>query len=177
MNQAKFNQLLFGADTALRAYAMNLTRDNEAANDLYQETAFKAYKHREKFQEDSNFNAWVFTLMKNTFINEYRRKKRRNTLLDATADSYLLNSSDKVVRNEGESNLTITELTQLIDKLPEKLKTPFLLSYQGYSIQEIAQELEIPEGTVKSRVHFARKRLKKDIQKNYYSRSVAELVA
>jgi RNA polymerase sigma-70 factor (ECF subfamily) len=177
MTQSTFKQLLYGADPSLRAYALNLTRDQEAANDLYQETALKAYKYRTKFREDSNFNAWAITLMKNTFINDYRRRKRRNTIFDFTPDQYLLNSSEQLVRNEGEGSMTMDELQDMIGELPEKLRVPFLLQYQGYRYDEISQQLEVPEGTIKSRIHFARKRLKQTIKDSYSLTSLSEMVA
>ena len=177
MKQSTFNKLLFGADPSLRAYALNLTRDQEAANDLYQETALKAFKYRDKFRADSNFNAWAITLMKNTFINDYRRRKRRNTVFDFTPDQYLLNSSEQVVRNEGESIMTMEELQTFIDTLPDKLRIPFLMQYQGYRYDEISSYLDVPEGTIKSRIHFARKRLKHRIAKEYSQHSISELVA
>lgn len=158
------------------AFACHLTKNEDEAQDLLQETAYKAFKYRSMYQPHTNLRAWLMTIMRNTFINDYRQKKRRQTLNDQTPNNFFLNSGDRVVVNLGESEITIKEVTRLIDSLEDWMKIPFLMHYQGYKYDEIATELDIPLGTVKSRIFFARKKLQESLQLMYQSSSTAELV-
>lgn len=151
----------------LKAFAYSLTRNEEASKDLFQETIYRAVKNKDKFEEGSNLKAWLFTIMKNIFINDYRKKRKANTLFDSTPNHYYINSTVKIDGNEGESSILINELFQLIDQLDEQLKVPFLMHYRGYKYQEIADRFGLPLGTVKSRIFFARKVLKEQIKKRY----------
>ncbi|RMD70952.1 MAG: RNA polymerase sigma factor, partial [Bacteroidetes bacterium] len=143
--------------------AWNLTRDREAARDLFQETACRACANLDKFRPGTNFKAWIFTIMKNIFINDYRRKKKTQTVFDDTEDLYYLNAGKQTIRNEGDANVLIEELTHMIDELDDNLRLPFMMHYEGYKYQEIADELGLPLGTVKSRIFFARQELKRRI--------------
>lgn len=149
----KFNAML-------HAFAFKLTGNFTDAQDLYQDTALKVLKNAEKFKPGTNFKAWSSTIMRNIFINDYRKKKRRSVITDSTDNNYYINSGDQSVINEGEKTLKYDELMLMIDDLPENLKRPFLMSYQGFKYDEIAKELEAPLGTIKSRIFFARKTLK-----------------
>ncbi|MEE9437790.1 MAG: RNA polymerase sigma factor [Saprospiraceae bacterium] len=160
---SKFNFLT----TALNSFAYNLTKNREDAKDLYQETAFRAMKNKEKFKTGTNFKAWTFTIMKNIFINNYRKKMKRNTIIDTTENQFFLNSGSAVVNNDAGKNILMKELKKMINALDESIKTPFMKHYAGYKYQEIADELELPLGTVKSRIFFARKALKSMIQNHY----------
>lgn len=155
----------------LRLYAFNLTQDKNDASDLYQEMAFKAFANFKQFRENTNLKAWLMTIMKNIFINNYRRKKRQNTISDATNGEYYINSSSQVARNDGEGNILIEELKKMIQELDESLKIPFLMHYQGFKYQEIADKLELPIGTIKSRIFFARNILKQKINQRYDAQS------
>ncbi len=160
---SKFDELTH----VLHNFAFNLTKNGEDAKDLFQETAFRAMHNKEKFRPGTNFKAWVFTIMKNIFINNYRKKVKANTIKDSTNNLYFINSGDKVITNEGDRNIMIDELTGMIDRLDETLKIPFVKHFQGFKYQEIADELELPLGTVKSRIFFARKELKSMIHRRY----------
>jgi RNA polymerase sigma-70 factor (ECF subfamily) len=151
----------------LQAFAYNLTKDFEESRDLYQETAFRALKNRDKFSPGTNFKAWLFTIMKNIFINNYRRKVKANTIIDTTDNQYYLNSGKKTVHNMAESSIMTKELNKMIDKLDDSIRIPFMRHFEGYKYQEIADEMELPLGTVKSRIFFARKELKDMIFKKY----------
>lgn len=151
----------------LMGFAMKLTKDKHRAKDLFQETALNAFKHREKFQADTNLKAWLTTIMKNSFINSFRKKKRRNEVIDNTSEDHLLNSGDQIVNNQGVSNVEMEELILMIDTLNDSLKIPFLMMYQGYQYDEICQELNLPMGTIKSRIFYARKELKHKIKARY----------
>jgi len=151
----------------LNSFAYNLTKSMDDAKDLYQETAFRAIKNREKFRPGTNFKAWLFTIMKNIFINGYRKKMKANTIMDATDNNYYINSGSVVVSNQAGSNIMVAEIKAMIQGLDETIKAPFMMHYSGYKYQEIADYLELPLGTIKSRIFFARKELKELIGKRY----------
>ena len=153
----------------LQAFAYNLTKNQEDAKDLYQETAFRALTNRDKFNPGTNFKAWSFTIMKNIFINNYRKKVKANTIMDSTDNMYYLNSGSVSISNGAEANILMEELTEMIARLDDSIRIPFLMHYQGFKYQEIADELNLPLGTVKSRIFFARKELKEMIGVNYTS--------
>ncbi|MEL7120528.1 MAG: RNA polymerase sigma factor [Bacteroidota bacterium] len=152
------------ANKLLKDLALKLTGNKHDANDLFQDTALRIIKNSDKFAPESNFRAWSVTIMRNIFINNYRKKVRRNLFYDRTLDGYYLNNGSELESNLGESNLAVEELKIMIDELPTDFKEAFMLRYQGYKYEEIAAELETPLGTVKSRIFFAKKKLKKKYQ-------------
>jgi RNA polymerase sigma factor (sigma-70 family) len=160
MSAKEFNQVLLENADFLKPFAVNLTKDSETANDLYQETLYKALANQEKYNVGTNIKAWLFTIMRNIFINDYRRKVKQKTVFDNSANDYLINLKQASVSNAAESNLRMKEITEAVHQLPEIFKTPFRLYFDGYKYQEIADVLAEPLGTVKSRIHFARKLLK-----------------
>ncbi len=151
----------------LHGFAYSLTKDFEDARDLFQETAFRAVKNRDKFTPGTNFKAWCFTIMKNIFINNYRKKVKVNMVIDRTDNNFYINSGKQTVRNEGDANIMMEELESMISGLEDGIRIPFLRHYQGFKYQEIADEMELPLGTVKSRIFFARKELKDLIFRKY----------
>lgn len=167
MSGIEFNARLDQMSIMLNAFAYTLTKNMEDAKDLYQDTAFRAIANRDKFLPGTNFKAWMFTIMKNIFINNYRKKVKANTIFDATDNQYFINSTSNMVRNEGESNIMMEELTGMVDALDQSIQVPFMMHFEGYKYQEIADELNLPLGTVKSRIFFARKELKEKINKRY----------
>jgi RNA polymerase sigma factor (sigma-70 family) len=162
---ADFKDLLANNSDFLKPFAVNLTRDNEAAKDLYQETLYKALANEDKYNSGTNIKAWLFTIMRNIFINNYRRKARQNTIFDNTPNDYLLDYKQPTVANDAEQKLRLKEIQEAINNLPEIFKTPFLLYFDGYKYHEIAEALHEPLGTIKSRIHFARKLLKEQINR------------
>jgi RNA polymerase sigma factor (sigma-70 family) len=165
MPSLEFNEILLGNADFLKPFAINLTRDTEAANDLYQETLYKALSNQEKYNAGTNIKAWLFTIMRNIFINDYRRKAKQKTIFDSTPNDYLINLKQVSVSNAAESDMRVKEIKKAIQQLPEIFKTPFLLYFDGYKYQEIAEVLDEPLGTIKSRIHFARKLLKEQINR------------
>lgn len=152
----------------LRGFAMKLIRDKNLADDLFQETALKVFRNRDKFREDTNFRGWLSTIMKNTFINQFRKNKRRSELQDTTAEGYLFNSVESTNGNEGEVNVQVYELTKVIDRLDDNYRVPFMMAYEGYQYDEIQKAMgNLPMGTVKSRIHHARKILKRRVNELY----------
>jgi RNA polymerase sigma-70 factor (ECF subfamily) len=147
----------------LKPFAITLTRDNETAKDLLQETMFRALANREKYNAGTNIKAWLYTIMRNIFINDYRRKVKQNTILDNTANDFLLDYNQVTVANDAESNLKMKEIMKAVHALPGIFRQPFSLYFDGYHYHEIAEILQEPLGTIKSRIHFARKLLKEQL--------------
>jgi len=143
----------------LNAFAYKLTQDKERAKDLYQETTFRALAYKDKFRIGTNFKAWTFTIMKNLFINDYRKMVKANVIMDSTDNNYYINSGKNVIANEGDSNIMMEELQAIMDDLDEGLRVPFMMHYEGFKYQEIADKFSLPIGTVKSKIFFARKEL------------------
>lgn len=167
MSTIEFNQQFNQMSNYLHAFAYNLTKNVDDSRDLYQETAFRALTNRDKFRPGTNFKAWLFTIMKNIFINNYRKKVKANTLFDSTDNNYYINSGSNQVHNDAGSNIMMKELNGFLDSLDDSIRVPFLMHYQGYKYQEIADALELPLGTVKSRIFFARKALKGMVRTRY----------
>ena len=172
MSTIEFNGRYEAMSKLLHSFAYNLTKNTEDAKDLYQETSFRALTNRDKFRPGTNFKAWLFTIMKNIFINNYRKKVRANTIMDSTDNDYYINSGNVVISNKAESNIMMDELTEMIDGMEDGIRIPFMMHYEGYKYQEIADELELPLGTVKSRIFFARKEMKDLINKRYDNMSI-----
>lgn len=163
MSTLEFNEILLGNAEFLRPFAINLTKDTESAKDLFQNTLYKALSNKDKYHSGTNIRAWLYTIMRNIFINDYRRKAKQKTIFDNTPNDYLINQNQATVSNAAESDIRIKEIKKYIRQLPEIFKTPFLLYFEGYRYNEIAEVLEEPLGTIKSRIHFARKLLKQQI--------------
>jgi len=109
--------------------------------------------------------------MRNIFINNYRKKVRRNMIVDQTPNNFYLNSGEEKVSNDGEHDVSFGELMRLVDTLPTDFREPFLMAYDGFKYEEIAEELGSPLGTIKSRIFFARKKLQKLYDENYRERA------
>ncbi|MBN2634956.1 MAG: sigma-70 family RNA polymerase sigma factor [Prolixibacteraceae bacterium] len=161
MTQFQFNNALLSLSSKLHYYALSLTSDSEKANDLLQETFLKALAYRDKFKQNTNFKAWIYTIMKNTFINDYRRNAKIKSTFDSSNNDYhLLFSKDKVYPAP-DSFYNSKEISKSINSLDDDYKVPFTMFIDGYKYKEIAEELKLPLGTVKSRIFFARKKLEK----------------
>jgi RNA polymerase sigma-70 factor (ECF subfamily) len=162
MSTTEFSELLLNNSEPLKPFAVILTHDQEIAKDLFQETLYRALANKEKYSAGTNVKAWLFTIMRNIFINDYRRKTRHRMIFDSSGES-LINSSNVIVYNNGEHSLQLKEIVGAIHHLPQIFKTPFLLYFEGYRYNEISDSLKEPLGTIKSRIHFARKLLKEQI--------------
>lgn len=165
MDTTKFLPSLNTHRDRLFSFAMNLTKNTDDAKDLLQETLLRALNNQEKFQEGTNLKAWLLTIMRNIFINNYRRKVKQNTIFDKSANDYLLDYQQSAIANEAESNLRIKEIQAAIHDLPVIFRQPFMLYFEGFKYHEIADMLSEPLGTIKSRIHFARRLLKEQISK------------
>jgi len=167
MTSVEFNDKLTGLNRILHSFAYNLTKNSEDAKDLYQETTYRALHNRDKFQQGTNFKAWIFTIMKNIFINNYRKRMKSNTMLDNTDNQYYINSADHATGNRAEGTIMLKEINVHISALDDSIRIPFLMHFDGFKYQEIPDELNLPLGTVKSRIFFARKELKDKILSTY----------
>ena len=165
MAALKFKKMLLNNADFLKPFAINLTRDPEDAKDLYQETLYRALVNHEKYNIGTNIKAWLYTIMRNIFINDYRRKAKQRTIFENTSDESFVNLNQGSVTNAAESNIRTKEVKQAIEQLPEIYKTPFKLYFDGYHYNEIAESLNEPLGTIKSRIHFARKLLKEQLSR------------
>ena len=168
MQNLQFVQEFETHSSYLKNFAMKLTRDKSTADDLFQETALSAFRHQQKYITNTNIKAWLSTIMKNSFINLYRKQKRRNEIQDTTTEDFYLNESKEVITNDGEMNVNVKEILAIIDRLDEGYRVPFLMAYQGYQYNEIQETMgNLPMGTIKSRIHHARRILKDQLRKMY----------
>ena len=166
MTTLEFNSMLVNNTEFLKPVSITLTRDNEQAKDLFQETLYRALANREKYNSGTNIKAWLYTIMRNIFINNYRRKAKQNTIFDNSPNEFLLNQNQGAVTNEAIADINIKEVQTAIHDLPNIFKNPFLLYFDGFKYHEIADMLHEPLGTIKSRIHFARKLLKAQISRH-----------
>ena len=159
MTAIEFNTRIMNEKSSLKNFALSLTRNNEDALDLLQDTYVKAISYRTKFEDSTNLKAWLFTIMKNTFINAYRRNVKTRALIVKGDDIALNRAFKQNSYDHSESRLNAKEIITHIEKLEDDYKVPFTRYYNGYKYEEIAQELKLPLGTVKSRIFIARKTL------------------
>jgi RNA polymerase sigma factor (sigma-70 family) len=159
MTQIEFTHKLVGLHENLHYYANMLTSNREEAKDLIQDTYLKALANRDKFADDTNLKAWTYTIMKNTFINNYRRNQKANTIIDNTEDLFYLNIPRKSEFAAPDSNYSEKEIKKSISKLAPDQRLPFEMHNDGFKYKEIADSLNISIGTVKSRIFFTRRKL------------------
>lgn len=159
MSIQEFNSLVVRNADSLTPFAITLTRDYEAARDLCQETLCKAFVYRDNYQTGTNIKAWLYTIMRNIFINDYRRNGRKKIVMDTI--KYF--EPQYAVSSDG--SLRLKEINKAIYNLPAIFKNACLLYFKGYKYHEIAEALGEPLGTIKSRIHFARKMLQKQIDR------------
>lgn len=154
-----FGKEILKYQQVLRPFAYNLTKNADETEDLIQDTFFRALKNHEKFNEGTNIKAWLFTIMKNIFINNYRKNQKRNVINDGSDNQYLLNSTRQTVRSDAYRTFLSEDINNAMDKVSKDFTVPFIMYFEGFKYQEIAETLGLPLGTVKSRIFFARKEL------------------
>jgi RNA polymerase sigma factor (sigma-70 family) len=160
MTALEFSYALTQSTKALKPFALRLTKDSDDAADLLQDTVMKAFTHREKFSDGTNLKAWMYTIMKNTFITNYQKMVKRRTFIDTTENLHYINSSSILVKNDGESTFVMEDIQKALSSLDNVFREPFMMYFHGFKYHEIADKLSIPIGTVKNRIHLARKELK-----------------
>jgi RNA polymerase sigma factor (sigma-70 family) len=159
MTEKEFTYKLVSLEDNLKRFAYSLTYDREAANDLVQETYLKALTNREKFVQNDNFKAWAFTILRNTFINEYRKNSKRRVNQDEEQKNLTMNMTRSNSSDSPETRIAVKELMYSINQLDEDFRTPLKMFYEGYKYKEIAEKLNMNIGTVKSKIFFSRKKL------------------
>ncbi len=155
----KIEDLLFG-------FAMKLTKNRESAKDLLQETFRRSFENRKRFKIGTHFKSWMTTIMYNSFINHYRKMKTRNRVEQPVEDIVFLEDR-KVTDGRGDLNILRDELKNILENLELKYRKPFLMYFKGFQYDEISKEMNLPIGTVKSRIFYARKKLKRMIKSHY----------
>jgi RNA polymerase sigma-70 factor (ECF subfamily) len=169
MTAIEFNHALLQERSPLKSFALSLTHNRDDAEDLLQDTFLKALRYKDKYTDATNLKAWLYTIMKNTFINNYRRQVKARTFMAEKGEDSVKSIARSASHKETEQVLHASEIVKAIDKLDEAYKKPFTRFYTGYHYHEIAQEMNLPIGTVKSRIFIARKMLMeelKDFRKN-----------
>lgn len=160
-----FKERLLALQSNLFSFAYKLTADSEEAHDLLQDTTLKALDNESKYSDNSNFKGWLFTIMRNIFINNYRRTVRERTVIEGTEDLYQLNFQQPT-NSTPEGTYAVNEISYIIDSFSEDYRKPFSMYVAGYKYEEIAEILDIPLGTVKSRIFTTRQKLR-SILKDY----------
>lgn len=163
-----FKKRLLGLQGNLLSFAYQLTTNREEAQDLLQDTTLKALDNEDKYVDNVNFKGWIFTIMRNIFINNYRQTVRKATVIDQTKELYHLNVSQDSGIDTPDGPFAIKEISEAINSFSDDYRIPFSMHVAGYKYQEIAEKMQLPLGTVKSRIFFARQRLQgmlKDYQR------------
>jgi RNA polymerase sigma-70 factor (ECF subfamily) len=159
MTAIDFHHQLLKLKLPLEKFAYRLTLKKSDVKDLVQETFLKVLVNQDKFVNNDNFKAWTFTIMKNTFINNYRRGFRKNMLCDQTKESFFINHTGYATSEDPDSAYSVSEMTENIELLNANLRIPFKMFIHGYKYKEIADELNLNIGTVKSRIYLSRRQL------------------
>jgi RNA polymerase sigma factor (sigma-70 family) len=164
MDTKAFNLNIFSHKDSLFSFAFSFTKDTDDANDLFQETMLKAINYSSQFKEGTNLKAWLYTIMRNTFINNYRKSSKTDRIMtvtdDLTSDKLFLSAS----MNSSEGKFVMDDIYKALEKLQPEYYIPFIKYFEGYKYHEIADDLKIPIGTVKTRIHVARQILKKQLR-------------
>lgn len=164
-----FEQKLIDLQRNMENFALTLTANRDDAKDLLLETTLRALDNKEKYYENVNFKGWVFTIMHNIFVNNYRRMVRSQTVIDQTDNLYYINTPQDSGIETPEGAFAVGEINKAINSFTDEYKVPFSMHVSGYKYEEIAQRLGLPIGTVKSRIFFARKRLQRILKDYRYS--------
>jgi RNA polymerase sigma factor (sigma-70 family) len=163
MNTLQFYEQLASLRSTLRGFSYHFTRDKEASLDLVQDTLLKALTYRNNYRADTNLKGWLFTIMRNTYINGYRKAKHERTSIDNTKDLYYLNVKDTNTFHHPVESLEFKEVWRNVNTVKDELLIPFKMHTSGYKYHEIAENLKVPIGTVKNRIFNARKEIKKKL--------------
>lgn len=171
MTTLEFNVQYTKLKKDLANRAKTLTKDTFRAEDLVQETLLSAFKNLHQYKEGTNFKGWIMTIMRNNFINNYRKMKLRSTV-EIKSEIYGEVGESLLIKEKASGTITQQELSEMLLNVPDMYRLPFEMHYQGYRYNEIADNFNLPLGTVKSRIHFARKAMKEAIAKNYQEYSL-----
>ena len=164
MDNNTFSERLMGLQSNLLNFAYTLTLNRDDAQDLLQDTTLKALDNQDKYVDNVNFKGWVFTIMRNIFINNYRRIVRNNTMVDKSEDLYHLNLPQESGFSTPECSYNVKEITKAINQFSDEYRIPFTMHIAGFKYNEIAEKMNLPLGTVKSRIFFARQKLQSQLK-------------
>ncbi len=164
MSTLEFNNQVIGYSKQLKYFALNLTANDDDAQDLLQDTLIKAIMYKDKFADATNLKAWLYTIMKNVFINNYRRTVKTRSIIDTNTSLSHINAKQKGSPRMAESTMTELEVNAAIDSLPSDFGMPFRMYFEGYKYKEIAEHMDVPIGTIKSRIFLARKILMDELK-------------
>lgn len=159
MTSIEFSSQLLSLEISLRKFAYRLSSKKDDADDLVQETFLRVLLKKDSFVDNVNFKSWTFTIMKNIFVDSYRRNLKRETPVDQRIDSYFIYQPDSVSFENPDSTYSVLEISQNIERLDEKFRIPFNMYVEGYKYIEIADKLNLKIGTVKNRIFLTRKQL------------------
>jgi len=163
-SKESFQDRIINLQDNLLSFAYQLTTNREQAQDLLQDTTLKALDNEDKYVDNVNFKGWIFTIMRNIFINNYRQSVRKATVIDQTEDLYHLNICQDSGLATPEGSYAVKEISMALNSFSEDYRIPFNMFVSGYKYNEIAKKLNLPLGTVKSRIFFARKRLREQLK-------------
>lgn len=164
--QDSFKSSVIKMQGSLLSFARKLTGNEEEAHDLVQDTTLKALDNESKFVAESNLGGWMMTIMRNIFINNYRKSLRERTMVDTSDDLYHLNIAQDSGTLTPDGAFAAGEITAVLNAFPEDHREPFSLHIAGYKYEEISAKLGMPLGTVKSRIFFTRQKLR-ELLKDY----------
>ncbi|WP_289115048.1 RNA polymerase sigma factor [uncultured Bacteroides sp.] len=164
MNTYSFRKDLLALQEELLRFAYKLTADREEANDLLQETSLRALDNEGKFETGTNFRGWMYTIMRNIFINNYRKIVREQIFVDQTDNQYHLSMPQDSGFASTEGACDLKEMHRIVNALPRDYKVPFSMHVSGFKYREIAERLDLPLGTVKSRIFFTRQKLQHELK-------------
>ncbi|MBO5779596.1 MAG: RNA polymerase sigma factor [Muribaculaceae bacterium] len=164
MSSKKFQTKLIALQNNLLNFAYQLTSNRDDAYDLLQDTTLKALDNEDKYVDNTNFKGWVFTIMRNIFINNYRKTVRSATVIDQSEDLYHLNLPQESGFDTPQGSIAVKEISAAINAFSDEYRIPFSMHIAGYKYSEIAEKMNLPLGTVKSRIFFARQRLQSTLK-------------
>jgi RNA polymerase sigma-70 factor (ECF subfamily) len=169
MTTIQFQEKILSIQKNMFSFAMMLTTNRYDAEDLLQETTLRVLDNKNKYVDNTNFKGWVLTIMRNIFINNYRKELRSQIIIDQIGDLHHLIISEDSYRENPETTMNVKEIKYSINNLNDELKIPLSMYLDGYKYNEISDKLALPLGTVKSRIFFARRELKRDLTGKQYS--------
>jgi RNA polymerase sigma factor (sigma-70 family) len=163
MTAIEFTHEIASLRSTLKTFTHRFTSDREESSDLVQDTILKALMYKDKFKQDTNLKGWLFTIMRNTFINNYRKHQRARTSHDNTKELHFLNVEDTHTFNSPDTRFEYKDIWKNVNELKDELLIPFKMHTSGYKYHEISEHLKLPIGTVKNRIFHARKEIQKKL--------------
>lgn len=163
-NTQTFTENLVSLQSELLVFAYKLTSDTEQANDLLQETSLKALDNEDKYTSGTNFKGWMYTIMRNIFVNNYHKMIRTQSVIDTIKMGYQLNPAEEPNYENLQYAYDLKEMRSIVNSLPRDFRVPFYMHISGFKYREIAEKLDLPLGTVKSRIFLTRQKLQKELK-------------